>query len=466
MMADLKVSPDADASFIDTAPALSDRFPHPARYIASRVRKHVGDAAFHLGLCEGSHMLCLASNDPALLKETCDWAQTLLARISRPPDVRVRLSLTHVGLLSRSSLLVLLGQYGKVVHLAMHGHRSLSEFGNSATATLWLPASSSVPARIEFDLRGAKLTFHCVQHSDQVGRTGHDKKADSNKNSSKNFVSAAAARKTAAAQLVRPTSDPARQVETKAASHSQSSDPASTCASAAVTSSPSAPSPGAALSSASCSFSSPSSSSSSSSSPSSSSSSLSSSSISLSSSSSDTVPACPDSVAPASPSGDPARPAAALDGVEPFSAAASIPVDDFQQVQRKKRLRSPLTSANQEAAAHSPTCSPPSQSSRHNNFRGLDEEDDVSDDEPEDFEGVVGGQEVPLSPSSASPVAASPLRKRRNSSSSPTMTAPRPSTPGRKPHGTCSARVRKSDQPASPVISSPPRREDWERVRQ
>jgi hypothetical protein len=157
---------------IDAARAKSTKYPNPAYYIAHAVRRQVASSALFIGTAHDTQLLRLVSRDSTTLTQASAVAHEVLSRLTRPPPPstkRVRLALTDVGLLDRATLLDILAKLGTVVHLAMHGPKSLPEYGNRVTATLKVPIATAIPDRMGYSYAGAKLHFLCKLHEDQHG---------------------------------------------------------------------------------------------------------------------------------------------------------------------------------------------------------------------------------------------------------------------------------------------------------
>jgi len=287
----------------------------------------------------------------------------------------------------------------------MHGPKSLPEYGNKATATLKVPASTVVPEHVEYSYAGRTLHFACELHKDQQGpsRTPQDSKTA--RGSHREFTTAAARDRgrDAVAQAsgeeeksATPLTPQAGTAPSPSAGHTA----VSLAVDAPATTSACRPLSSSSLSSSSSSSSSP---------P------LHLSSTPASGSSEALVSASPDA---GTPSAKPTVPTAVV-------AAPALDDEGYTKVQhkdgRKRALSQMSPSSKVICLIHRPVAPPsspssdstPAKHSHHNSFDALAEEEaDIID-----YEGVEGGEEIPVTPDS-SPGRGPPL-KRANKKATP-----------------------------------------------
>jgi len=437
---------------IDLSLARSSKVPNPAYYTAHAIRRKVDTSDLHIGTAPDSHLLFLAAPDEPTLATAVEAARAVLERLTRPaaPKVkRVRLALSQVGFLHCDKLRdILSDQLGRVVHLVMHGSRALPQYGNHAAATVLVPEGAAIPLELKYTHEGATLLFSCRLHKDQRSprhRASQDVKAPvkiitttaGRKRADAAAASAANAGPTVGAAAVRDAAVYAAVNADAAASANVNSDQ--------VAASPVSPA-SAALDSA-----------------------VSPASVTFRGASPERVAAttratvlvgvlAADPSLATQPAGAPektareviAQPAADQGAVTSKPAVfVTTHADDFHTVSRRKRHRSSRHRDSSTDPGPSLTDLASSPSSLHNRFKGLEQQEE---DDPIDYDGVEGGEEVPVSP--CSPPVGSPAPKRLNAHpSSPTDPAKRsprdPKTPLR------------TGEFGAPCISSPPQRGDW-----
>lgn len=430
---------------IDVSTALSKSIARPANYIAHAVRRKTASSGpLHIGTTETTHLLLLASADEPTLTMAVEAAKALVERLTRPATPkaqvkRVRLSLSEVGFLHRDKLASILSdQLGRVVHLAMHGSRALPQYGNRATATVLVPRSFTIPTEFQYTHESNTLTFLCKLHKDQLGPSNiQDAKAAP----FKSFTTAAARKRNddAAAASAAAGAGPGDAAAAPAPAATLAATPASPPTTRQQPSSlhppPTLPSPTPCSSSSALS----SSSSNSSLSPSSSSSS-SPSSFAASSASASRVPSslAPESVpffaaggatggATTPDIGRTTHPAlATATAVAPAAETATAPNhaanpdEGFTVVRssRKRPKRSKVVCTLLRPQAPPPSPSSPLAEPSRNRF-----DMEEVDDDPTDFSGVEGGEEVAVSPTPSPPHKRRP--KATNSPPLPGTSSPR-----------------------------------------
>jgi len=444
---------------IDLSPARSLKVPNPAYYTAHAVRRLIDTSNLHIGTAPDCHLLFLAAPDEPTLAVAVKAAKEVLERLTRPaaPKVkRVRVTLSQVGFLHCDKLRdILSDQLGRVVHIVMHGSRALPQYGNHATATVLVPEGSAIPPELEYSHEGTTLLFSCKSHKDQrrpryqADRVSHDVKT---------FTTAAARKRADAAAAPAAAATPtagaaaARDAALNADVNPDAAGPAAAI-SGQVAARPASSATAAMVSAIGHAF--------------------------------VTVPgASPESVAATTPATvlagvltDPtcvtqpvgasekttreviAQSATVQGAVTPKpSVVTNTQVDDFHTVSQRKRHRS--SGPKDRPTDPGLTDSPSSPSSRHNRFKRLEQEEE---DEPIDYEGVEGGQEVPVSPP-CSPPARSPPSKRHNAQ--PVTSPPSQAACPAKRNPRDPKTPLRTGEFGAPCISSPPQRSDWASPRQ
>jgi len=418
---------------IDTSGVTQSRVRHPSHYLISTLRKW--DRTGQI-----SHMTCLSGTVYVVLSDIrhCErvraYANTTLRDLERPPPTILRIKITNTHLIGARSLRGALSMFGAVSFLRMNctkgkeGEARSPEYGASAVAILRVHDGKMLPGTLTLLVKNNQV--HMSVTLLPLNMADADAKAAGEAKEAADAKSAASHPQPAPVQ---PLSDAGAAPDASAAF-------APEVASLAATSVVSGP---AALPDV------------------------------ISAGSAAAAPA-PTTAALHEEGGSEATPAASVaadNGAVQSEAAchaAAAPASEsgFQTVLARKRVRSPTPRPSPTVPPSSPS-SPPMEPSRLNRFGGLEDEDE----DPVDYDGVLGGEEVSDSPS-YDPGEGGPPFKRRNSASSPEVkvavpasTATNPLTAGRKPGRHKPRRSNSARRPDhnAPLISSPPQRSDWVR---
>ena len=160
--------------YLDSSSLSSDSVHNKPFYTKhALLRRFQSDTDFlHLGAQDDNPHLFVSTSKAPLLAKIKTFFADLVERSQGPQLDRVRYRLSDTHMIHRDQLLVLLGKFGEVRHLALHNSNRnkncvSSQFARTATTVLLLPHGKRLPEKFSFKIGPMTGYFTTKVHDNQ-----------------------------------------------------------------------------------------------------------------------------------------------------------------------------------------------------------------------------------------------------------------------------------------------------------